>query len=95
MDHLGRLKQKIKSNQKSTGAWLFTSSTDMAEILGGKGFDAIVIDQEHGPGHYSAAVDQHPAVRAAGDSTVCMRVPWNDPVAVKKALDGVYAEVKG
>lgn len=87
MKDLGRLKRKLQSGQKATGAWLFTSSTDMAELLGGKGFDAIMIDQEHGPGHQSDAVDQHRAIRAAGDSSACMRVPWNDPIEVKKALD--------
>ena len=87
MDYLGRLKRNLAAGKKTTGAWLFTTSTDMAEIVGGCDFDAIMIDQEHGPGHPANAVDQHRAIRFAGDSSTLMRIPWNDPVMAKKALD--------
>jgi 2-keto-3-deoxy-L-rhamnonate aldolase RhmA len=87
MNYLGRLKRKLREGKKTTGAWLFTTSTDMAEIVGGCDFDAIMIDQEHGPGYPSNAVDQHRAIRFAGDSSALMRIPWNDPVMVKKGLD--------
>ncbi len=59
----------------------------MAEILGGCGFDAIMIDHEHGSGDLSAAIQQHRAIRASGDTSILMRIPSNDPVAVKRALD--------
>lgn len=87
MDYLGRLKRNLQAGKKTTGAWLFTTSTDMAEIVGGCDFDAIMIDQEHGPGHPTNAVDQHRAIRFAGDSSTLMRIPSNDPIMVKKALD--------
>ncbi|WP_025897534.1 HpcH/HpaI aldolase family protein [Sneathiella glossodoripedis] len=87
MNYLGRLKRKLQEGQKTTGAWLFTPSTDMAEVIGGCNFDAIMIDQEHGPGVPGEAVAQHRAIRFAGDSSTLIRIPWNDPVMVKKALD--------
>jgi len=87
MNYLGRLKKQLSAGKKATGSWLFTSSTDMAEVIGGCDFDAIIIDQEHGPGSPGAAVDQHRAIRFAGDTSAFMRIPWNDPIAVKKALD--------
>ncbi len=59
----------------------------MAEILGGCGFDAIMIDHEHGCGSLSEAIHQHRAICSTGDTSVLMRIPSNDPVAVKRALD--------
>jgi len=87
MDKLGRLKNRLAAGQKTAGAWMFTGSSDMAEILGGCNFDAIIIDQEHGASPVSVAIDQHRAIRYAGDTSVVMRIAWNDPVAVKRALD--------
>ncbi|WP_169566881.1 HpcH/HpaI aldolase family protein [Sneathiella limimaris] len=87
MKNLGRLKKKLQSGEKTTGAWLFTDSVEMAEVLGGCDFDGIMIDQEHGPAGSGALVNQHRAIRHAGDSSALVRVPWNDPVHVKKVLD--------
>lgn len=59
----------------------------MAEILGSAGFEAIMIDHEHGSGNLQAAINQHRAIRSCSDTSVLMRIPSNDPVAVKRALD--------
>lgn len=59
----------------------------MAEILGSAGFEAIMIDHEHGSGNLQAAINQHRAIRSCSETSVLMRIPSNDPVAVKRALD--------
>lgn len=87
MQDLGQLKDMLRAGKKTVAAWLFTGSADMAEILGGCGFDAIMIDHEHGNGDLAAAIHQHRAIRSAGKSSVLMRIPSNDPVMVKRALD--------
>ncbi len=87
MKQIGRLKEKLARGEKGAGCWLFTGSSENAEILGGANFDAIMIDHEHGGGNLSEAIHQHRAIRSAGDSSILMRIPSNDPVAVKRALD--------
>ncbi|OUR76241.1 hypothetical protein A9Q83_15670 [Alphaproteobacteria bacterium 46_93_T64] len=87
MNGIGRLKNKLKAGQKTAGAWLFTGSSEMAEVMGGCGFDAIMIDHEHGGGDLRTSMDQHRAIRSVGDTSVFMRIPVNDPIEVKRALD--------
>ncbi len=87
MKRVGRLKNQLMKGRKTAGCWLFTGSSDMAEIVGGSGFDAIMIDHEHGSGDLSSAIGQHRAICVAGNSSTLMRIPSNDPVAVKRALD--------
>jgi 4-hydroxy-2-oxoheptanedioate aldolase len=57
-----------------------------AEILAGAGFDWIVIDGEHAPNDIPLLVSQLQAMRG-GTAEPVFRVPWNDPVIIKRALD--------
>jgi 2-keto-3-deoxy-L-rhamnonate aldolase RhmA len=81
------LKKQLKSGEKASACWLFSNSSDMAEIVAGAGFDALMIDHEHGSGSLTTAVDQQRAARSVSDTTLLMRVPWNDTVLIKRALD--------
>jgi 2-keto-3-deoxy-L-rhamnonate aldolase RhmA len=57
-----------------------------AEAVAGAGYDAVVLDHEHGPGDLMNAIGLMQAVGENG--TPCMmRVPWNDMVYIKRALD--------
>lgn len=87
MSSIGKLKSSLREGKKCAGSWLFTGSPDMAEILGNVGFEAIMIDHEHGSGTLEAAIHQHRAIRSCSDTSVLMRIPSNDPVMVKRALD--------
>ncbi|MCF8467640.1 MAG: hypothetical protein K9G33_09585 [Sneathiella sp.] len=82
-----KLKKKLLAGEKAAACWLFSNSSDMAEIIAECGFDALMIDHEHGSGNLQGAVDQHRAARSVSDVTVLMRVPWNDTVLIKRALD--------
>lgn len=82
-----KLKQKLARGEKAIGAWLSSTSADMAEILARAGFEAFMIDHEHGAGNLVGAIEQHRAVSSVSDATVLMRVPANDPVLIKRALD--------
>jgi len=81
------LKKKLARGGKALGCWLFINHPVVAEIIGMSGFDCVMIDHEHGPGHFESAITLMQAVRAAGDTTCLMRVPVNDPVYIKRALD--------
>lgn len=80
------LKQTLAAGRQALGCWLATGSPIAAEIVGLAGYDFLIIDHEHGPGSLIGAVGQLQAV-AVSPSTVLMRVPWNDPVYIKRALD--------
>ena len=58
----------------------------VAEIIAGAGFDWIVIDGEHAPNDIPSLLAQLQAMRG-GTAEPVFRVPWNDPVIIKRALD--------
>ena len=58
----------------------------VAEILAGAGFNWIVIDGEHAPNDISTLLPQLQAMRG-GTAEPVFRVPWNEPVIIKRALD--------
>lgn len=82
-----QLKEKLAEQGKALGCWLFINHPVVAEIVGLAGFDCVMIDHEHGPGDFQAALSLMQAVRAAGDTTCLMRVPSNDASYIKRALD--------
>ncbi|MBM3518570.1 MAG: hypothetical protein FJX56_12030 [Alphaproteobacteria bacterium] len=81
-----RLKARLKAGERNLGCWLWLGSAAAAEIVAFAGFDALLIDHEHGPGDFLSAVDMMRAM-AVGQATIVMRVEGNDPVYLKRALD--------
>jgi 4-hydroxy-2-oxoheptanedioate aldolase len=80
------LRKKLQSGQKALGCWLALGNAATAEIAGLAGYDWVMIDHEHGPGDFQSAIAQMQAL-AAFETTSLLRVPWNDPVYIKRALD--------
>lgn len=80
------LKKKLAAGHAVYGTWLNLASPLVAELAGRVGYDAVLIDGEHGPGDHS---DHRAMIQAAmaTDATVLMRVAANDPVFLKRALD--------
>ncbi len=79
-------KKKLLKGEPAIGAWLSMGSPIAAEIVANAGYDAVVLDHEHGPGDFLNAISLMQAVAEAGP-TPMMRVPWNDTVYIKRALD--------
>jgi 4-hydroxy-2-oxoheptanedioate aldolase len=79
-------KQAITSGQRQVGLWSGLASPIAAEIIAGAGFDWIVIDGEHGPNDISTLLPQLQAMRG-GTAEPVFRVPWNDMVIIKRAMD--------
>jgi 4-hydroxy-2-oxoheptanedioate aldolase len=80
------LKSRIRAGEPVYGAWLALADASVAELLAHAGYDFLVLDQEHGPGSIEGAQDVMRATEAAGCPLV-VRVPWNDPVYLKRILD--------
>lgn len=81
-----KLKKKLLAREPAIACWLSTGSAIAAEIVANAGYDAVVVDHEHGPGDLLNAVSQMQACGEVG-TTCMMRVPWNDMVYIKRALD--------
>jgi 4-hydroxy-2-oxoheptanedioate aldolase len=79
-------KQALASFQRQIGLWSGLCSPMVAEIIAGAGFDWIVIDGEHAPNDIPSLLAQLQAMRG-GSAEPVFRVPWNDPVVIKRALD--------
>jgi 4-hydroxy-2-oxoheptanedioate aldolase len=79
-------KQAIAGGQRQVGLWSGLASPIAAEIIAGAGFDWIVIDGEHGPNDIATLLPQLQAMRG-GTAEPVFRVPWNDMVIIKRAMD--------
>jgi 4-hydroxy-2-oxoheptanedioate aldolase len=79
-------KQALSSFQRQIGLWSGLCSSMVAEIIAGAGFDWIVIDGEHAPNDIPSLLTQLQAMRG-GTAEPVFRVPWNEPVIIKRALD--------
>src|SRR5579859_80628 len=83
---VNRFKARLAAGETVIGAWLTIPELSVAEIMAGAGFDYVIIDAEHAPWTVSEIQVAHAGFR--GSETVLLaRVPWNDHVAIKQALD--------
>src|SRR4051812_16815961 len=86
-----RIKQMWKANQCVTLGWLSVAHGFSAEVMARQGFDALCVDLQHGT---SEMKDVAPMLQAISqtDTVPVVRVAWNEPAAIMKALDlGAYA----
>jgi len=70
----------------SYGAWCTIPSSWTAEIAARSGYDWVCIDTQHGLIGYDAMLPMLQAC-AAGRAPTFVRVPWNQPADIMKALD--------
>src|SRR5580698_7306261 len=86
-----RIKQMWRANQCPTLGWLSASHWFTAEVMARQGFDALCVDLQHGT---SEMKDVGPMLQAISqtDTVPVVRVAWNEPATIMKALDlGAYA----
>ncbi len=81
-----RLRKRLAAGETSVGCWIHMCSPIGAEVVALAGFDVVIIDHEHGPSDFLNTISLMQAVSAT-QATPIMRVPWNDPVYIKRALD--------
>ncbi|MBD3665638.1 aldolase/citrate lyase family protein [Sulfitobacter aestuariivivens] len=83
---INRLKTSLKAGEVSFGCWLGLADSYAAEIMGGAGFDFLVIDGEHAPNDIRSILAQL-QVLAAFDVDPVVRVPVGQTHLIKQVLD--------
>ncbi|MEX0762772.1 MAG: aldolase/citrate lyase family protein [Dehalococcoidia bacterium] len=80
------VKEKLARGEASVGTWVSGGDASVVDILARAGLDWLNLDFEHNPIDVSTAVN---CLRAMGgtDTVPFARVPWNDPVWIKRVLD--------
>ncbi|HKI74795.1 MAG TPA: aldolase/citrate lyase family protein [Pseudomonadales bacterium] len=82
-----------RANKQTVGAWLSIDSTLTAEAMARVGFDWLCLDMQHGMLDYNDVKRLLPAISTT-DTIPFVRVPWNEPYEIMKALDaGAYGVV--
>lgn len=85
-----KMKQLWKENKPVTLGWISVANTFTAEVMARQGFDALCVDLQHGATGLTNLLPMLQAISQT-DTTPVVRVPWNDPPAIMKALDfGAY-----
>jgi len=74
------------SDRPLAGMWVCSGSPVVAEIAAGSGLDWLLVDMEHSATSLEGVLAQL-QVAAAYPITPVVRVPWNDPVVIKRVLD--------
>ena len=81
-----RFKRGLASGTRQIGFWLNFASPTVTEVCAGAGFDWLLIDMEHSPNELPDVVHSLRAC-VGGTAEPVVRVPWNEPVMVKRLLD--------
>jgi len=85
------VKELWQQGKAATMAWLSTADTYVAEIMANAGFDALVLDMQHGMAIGPEQAGLWLQAVSTTETVPIVRVPWNEPVYVQWALDaGAY-----
>jgi 4-hydroxy-2-oxoheptanedioate aldolase len=79
-------KRAILAGRPQIGLWSSLSSHVTVEVIAGAGFDWLLLDTEHSPNELPMVHSQLQAA-VGGTAHPVVRVPWNDPVVIKRFLD--------
>lgn len=81
-----RLKQLWREDRTAFGFWMTLGSPEVVELASCLDVDWLLLDAEHGAASYEDCLRLLQAMNGS-DATPLIRVPWNDTVAIKRALD--------
>ncbi|ORE95560.1 HpcH/HpaI aldolase family protein [Acuticoccus yangtzensis] len=85
-----KLKTLWADGRGTINGWCSIGNSVAAEVMAAQGYDSVTIDIQHGALDYSAALPMLQALKGY-DVTPMVRVPWNEPGIIMKALDaGAY-----
>ncbi len=82
-----KLKARLAAGKACVNAWLAIPSGFSAEVMAGCGWDSVTVDMQHGVQDYQSMVQCFQAMDRF-PITPLVRVPWNEPGIIGKALDG-------
>jgi 4-hydroxy-2-oxoheptanedioate aldolase len=87
---VNRLRQAWTEGRAVTNVWLSLPGALATEILAHQGWDSLTIDLQHGQSDFAAMCAMLTAISTTG-AVPLVRVPWNNPGDVNRALDaGAY-----
>ena len=84
--HRNRLRQIWAEGRPALNAWCSLGGAMVAEAMAAQGWDALTIDTQHGVIGYAEMVSMLQAATASG-VTPLVRVSWNAPGEIMRALD--------
>ena len=90
MPQTNRFKHALAAGQAQIGLWSAFPSPYVTELLGGSGYDWIMLDTEHSPNDVPQVMAQLQALDAAQQqrpTSAVVRPAWNDSVLIKRYLD--------
>lgn len=80
------LRQLWQEGRPALNAWLTIPSAWTAELVAAQGFDAVTIDRQHGLAGDETAMAMLQAISTTSAAPL-VRLPWNEPAAIMRALD--------
>ena len=85
-----KIKQMWRDGKYVTLGWLSVSHGFTAEVMARQGFDALCVDLQHGTSEMNDVLPMLQAISQT-DTAPVVRVAWNDPAPIMRALDlGAY-----
>jgi len=88
-----RLREIWQSGKPASNCWLTLGHPFTAELVAHQGWDSVTVDMQHGVGDIGTMVAMLMAVSASA-TVPLVRVPWNEPGPVMRALDaGAYGVI--
>lgn len=83
-----RIRALWREGKPAVAGWLSSGNTYMAEVMANAGFDAVVVDMQHGMGITPDRAIACLQAISTTDTVPMVRVPWNDPLQFQYMLDG-------
>lgn len=80
------LRERLLGSPPAFGTWLAVDNSISAEVMGRVGFDAVLVDAQHGGASEATLLPLFQALAAAGTPAL-VRVPWLDPARIMRAAD--------
>lgn len=80
------VRERWAAGEAALMAWLSLEGPASAELIARAGFDAAVLDLQHGAATLEGAADVFRAVSLT-NALPFVRLPWNDPAAIMRVLD--------
>src|SRR6516165_2701858 len=93
MARANRVQELWQAGKPVLNSWCGVPSSFSAEVMAHAGWDSLVVDMQHGMIDYQVMVTMLQAISTTA-TVPLVRVPWNDPAHIQKALDaGAYGIV--
>src|SRR5260370_8778203 len=93
MARANRIREIWAEGKAVVNSWLGIPSSFSAEVMAHAGWDSLGVDMQHGMIEYQTRVTMLQGISTT-NTVPLVRVPWNDPAHIQKALDaGAYGIV--